>query len=158
MPIDSHGIYIYDEADIVAPTASDWLNRLADSTSTEVGALQDRASALETHTADTGWITTDIAWASGWSRAAAPVAGWQRFAYRVLDGRQVTLNGVITAAGAGSAVASVMTLPAGIRPTTNARQSADWDIDVLTTGVVRIRSGSWAAAAAIAINVAYLLG
>lgn len=106
--------------------------------------------------ADTGWVTSGLSYASGWA-GAGPTAGWQTLAYRRI-GQAVRLNGVLFKTSAWTANETMLTMPVGLRPTSDFTGSGDYTVDILSpSGVVRNRGGG-GSGVTLGIDLTYLLG
>jgi hypothetical protein len=146
--IDANGIWQYAEDDqLASPNWSAYMNKLA-------------ASVSATMT-DTGWITTGLSYASGWS-SSTTIGGWQSFAYRRI-GKMVRANGVVIKSSGAAADETIVTMPVSVRPVTNFLGVADQAagrvfMDVLTTGTLRLRGVTLPASTPLGIDLAWWLG
>jgi len=143
-----------------AQAAADTVSKArANHTGTQLAAtVSDFNAAVDARISaatDSGWITTGLSWATGWSAATA-VNGWQSLKYRKI-GNQMWVNGVVQKSSSWTTNETMFTMPSGLVPASDYTGGGDFTTDILSgSGSVRVRSGS-GSGSAFGIDLRYVL-
>jgi hypothetical protein len=107
MPIDSEGIYQYDDSEDFSPLF-EYLNLLANSTSATAAAIRAELAALD-NLVDSNWVNITT-FGTGW----APVLNYTPRVRKI--GNRVDIAGMVSVTSLSATLDDVLTFPVGFRP------------------------------------------